>query len=154
MAVTFNTQGGVGPLRLLESFTITNNQIATLAIAKAVTVPPWATYATWYLNIAAMTGTSPLVDFKLEAVDPIGLTAVAPLGSWDGITQKTTNTTVCMTTVDVGPGLTVDDSGSATASDNYKVDAPLPGIILYTITLDGTTGDEDYTITLAAAFKK
>jgi len=150
MAVTFATPiGGGGRVQHLENAVITNQQGA-LANAKAIGAPAWARFATFYLNVSAMAGTTPLLDFKLEAVDPMDLTSVAPLGSWDGITQKTG--TAALITVDVGPGLTIDDTGSATAACNYKVDAPLPPIILYTVTTDGTTGDEDYSFTLSVAW--
>lgn len=134
----------------LETQVITNQTANTATIVKGLGTPDWAKYATFYLQITSMGGTSPLLDFKLEALDPTNpdSAAAAPLGSWDGITQKTA-ATASLTTIDVGPGLTIDDTGSATASDNYKVDAPLPTMLMYTITTDGTTDDEDYTFNLS-----
>ena len=139
----------------LETQVITNQTANTATIVKGLHPPEWAAYATFYLHITSMGGTSPLLDFKLEALDPTNpqTAAAAPLGSWDGITQKTAGTD-SLTTIDVGPALTVDDTGSATASDNYKVDAPLPSQIQYTITTDGTTDDEDYTFNLSVEWHR
>lgn len=148
MAVTFATPyGGTKALQWLENQTITNQSETSKVHARAVTPPSWAHSATFFLNVTAMGGTSPLLDFKLETVDPIDLTSVAPLGDWDGITQKTG--TAALITVEIGPRITADDTGSATAACRYGVNATLPPVILYTITTDGTTDDEDYTFTLA-----
>lgn len=153
MAVTFATPyGGTAATQWLEAQTITNQSEDTRVWARAVTVPGWAHSGTFFLNVTAMAGDTPLLDFKLETVDPINLTSVAPLGDWDGITQKTGS--AALITVEIGPRITADDTGSATASCRYGVNATLPPVILYTITTDGTTNTEDYTFTLAVHWSK
>lgn len=139
---------------LLETLAIVNQTANSASVVGAINPPRWARHAIFYLNITSMGGTSPLLDFKLEAVDPsdFDTSAVAPLGSWDGITQKTAATN-SLDIIEVGPDLVADDTGSATASGHYAVRAVLPTWIMYTITTDGTTDDEDYSATLSAEFR-
>ena len=158
--VEFNHANKGQAVRRLESVTITNQTATTSAIAKAVQTPEWASYATFILNLPAssMAGTTPLLDFKLEGVDPYDYDAASiyPIGGWDGITQLTAATARSLHVVEIGPGVTGiadDDTGSATATDRYAINAPLPFVILYTITTDGTTDDEDYIFTLSVQFR-
>jgi len=105
-----------------------------------------------------MGGSSPLFDFTVQAVD-VTLNAMPDsddlilLGGWDGITQKTaaagTNTTI-----DIGPTIALDDTGSATASDRYGVVAVLPPWLAYTYTTDGTSDDEDYAATISVYWRR
>lgn len=151
---TLNAQG-VGAYTLLENQAITNQTANTATIVKAISPPRWAQWGIFYLNITSMGGTSPLLDFKLEVVDPgdFDTTAVSPLGDWDGITQVTAATNTLIV-VEVGPDVTTDDTGSATASCRYGVRAVLPTWLMYTITTDGTTDDEDYVFTLGCEWRK
>lgn len=158
--VAFNDADANRPFRRLENVAITNATAATVVIAKAIKVPTWAKYATFILNADAgsIAGTTPTLDFKLEGIDPYGLdsTYVYPIGGWDGVTQITAATARSLHVVDVGPGVTGiadDDTGSATATDRYAVNAPLPFVILYTITVNGADDDEDYAFTLSVQFR-
>jgi hypothetical protein len=134
------------------------NHGATSSVSKALKVPLWANYATIVIDHLTMGGTSPLFDFTVRTVN---ITANATpddgdlilLGGWDGITQKT-SASATNTTIDIGPLITVDDTGSASASDRYGVQAVLPHWLVYTYTLDGTTQDEDYAFTISAYFRK
>lgn len=158
-AITVINMSGKKRAALLETIAVTN-AAATATVRKAVPVPPWARYARFVIGNLTLAGTSPLFDFALEGVDNIGEGAsgapdsddVYALGGWDGITQKTAAAGTT-TTIDVGPDLTNDDTGSATASDHYAVQAALPDIIVYKYTYDGTTMDEDYSGTIAVYFR-
>ncbi len=105
-----------------------------------------------------MTGTTPLFDFIVRghmggvALDDTAGNLFQLGAGWDGITQKT-GATASTTTINIGPGLTSDDSGSATASDAYTVESPLPPVLVYTYTTDGTTDDEDYAGTISIHFR-
>ena len=151
---TLNSQGAAA-YTLLENQAITNQTANSATIVKAFSPPRWAQSMIMYLNITSMGGTSPLLDFKLEAVDPgdFDTSAVSPLGDWDGITQKTAATN-SLEVIEVGPEVVTDDTGSATASGRYGVRAILPTWVMYTITTDGTTDDEDYTFTLGVEFQR
>ena len=142
----------------LETIAITNQTDNTATVNKAVAVPGWARYATFVIDNLTLAGTSPLFDFTIQTVN----TTASPtpdtdnlilLGGWDGITQKTA-ATASNTTIDIGPDVTVDDSGSATASDRYGVQAVLPGWLVYTYTTDGTTDDEDYSGTISVYWSR
>lgn len=131
------------------------NQSGQLVISKAISPPAGATTAVFHLCINSMGGTTPLIDFGLKSVDvPNFATPVTfNLGDWDGITQITSAASPVLVVVDVGPNIAADDTGSATASSRYGVMAVLPEYILYTITCDGTTGDEDYNFTLTVTWR-
>ena len=159
--VAFNNADAGQPVRRLENVDITDATAATVVIAKAVNVPEWAKYATWILNAdaGAIGGTTPTLDFKLEGVDPWDLdeASIYPIGGWDGVTQITAATARSLHVIDIGPGVTGiadDDTGSATATDRYTINAPLPFVILYTITVNGADDDEDYAFTLSVQFRR
>jgi hypothetical protein len=142
--------------QLLESISITNQTANSTAVSKAVAVPQWARYATFIVDLTAVGGTTPLFDFTVQGVN-ITSTAVPDsdnlfvLGAgWDGITQKTA---ASCTTIHIGPDITTDDTGSATADDASGVGAVLPPWLVYTYTTDGTTDDEDYTATISVYFR-
>jgi hypothetical protein len=142
----------------LETIAITNQTANSTAVTKAIKVPLWARYATFVIDNLTLGGTTPLFDFTVNAVN---ITAngtpdsddLVLLGGWDGITQKTA-ATASNTTVVIGPDVTVDDTGSATASDHYAVQAPLPEWLAYTYTTDGTTDDEDYSGTISVYWRR
>jgi hypothetical protein len=160
-ALTENTNDARKAIRHLEDVTITNGSGAG-AKTRFIRVPEWANRVTFYLFNDVMTGTTPLLDFVVGVPDFGGATKFAAptddtdalLGdqSWNGITQVTA-AGPSLITVNIGPDLTADDTGSATASCNYDVRATLPPVLYYTITTDATTGDEDYAHRLVAHFK-
>lgn len=147
-------------LQFLENVTITNQVANSTAVTKGVSVPPWATKVLFYIFFDSAGGTTPLFDFVLGVPDfgtegaVTDATDVASLGNaaWNGITQVT-GTGPYQIVVEVGPDVTDDDTGSATASCWYGVKAELPPFITYTYTTDGTTDDEDYGFRLVAQWK-
>jgi len=147
-----------GSAELVETIDITNQATNTVAVTKAIRVPLWANYVTFVINDLTMDGTSPLFDFIVQGVDVTlhgtpDSDDLVLLGGWDGITQKTA-AAATNTTIDIGPLVTFDDTGSATASDRYGVQAVLPPWIAYTYTTDGTTDDEDYAATISVYWHK
>lgn len=140
---------------LVETIAITNQTANSATVKKAVAVPSWANFATVVIGALTMGGTTPLFDFKLYGtfsnVPDDG--SLYELGGWDGITQKTAAAGT-VTTVDVGPTVVADDTGSATASDRYGVSSVLPNVLVYEYTTDGTTDDEDYAGTISVFFRK
>jgi hypothetical protein len=152
-AVTTVTPGVGG---LVETIAIENQTANSTVVSKAVMVPGWAKYATVVVGALTMAGTSPLFDFNVRghsggvAVDDGQLFLLG--AGWDGITQKTA-ATASYTTIHIGPDITTDDSGSATASDAYGVGAILPPVLVYTYTTDGTTDDEDYAASIRVHFR-
>lgn len=138
--------------RLLETVAFTNLVPGTaLAISKAVPVPDWAVTVNFALTITTLTGTTPLLDFTLSGSYDLDTTHSWLLGDWDGITQLT-GTGPYVVSIDVGPAITADDTGSATASSRYGVQASLPPWIVYKYTLDATTNDEDYAFDIRCKF--
>jgi hypothetical protein len=148
-------------LQFLESISVTNGAgMGGDTLQKAVAVPVWATKVVFYIFYDAAAGTSPLFDFVLGLPD-FGTsgavtdgTDVGTLGNaaWNGITQVT-GAGPYVIAVEVGPDVTDDDTGSATASCYYGVKAELPPFITYLITIDTTTNDEDYAFRLVAHWK-
>jgi hypothetical protein len=158
-----NTAPLTGPganLQFLESVTITNQTANSTAVTKGVAVPAWAVKGIFTIFMDAVGGTSPLFDFVLGVPDwgtqgtITDGTDVASVGNaaWNGITQVTA-AGPSQIVVEVGPDVTDDDTGSATASCWYGVKAELPPVITYTYTTDGTTDDEDYTFRIAVHWK-
>lgn len=135
-----------GNYQLLETIALTNT--STQTVSKGVYTPSWARNAIFVLDVT-ITGTTPLMDFIVKGVD-VAQDAVPNtddaflLGGWDGITQLTTDGSSPVVTVTIGPGITADDTGSATVDSGYGVSTPLPPVMMYSYTVDGTTGDEDY----------
>jgi len=134
------------------------NQTAdSTAVLKAVAKPPWARSATFVVDATVIAGTLPTLAFALFGVDTSGTNPpddgkTWPLGSWDGTTAKTAAST---TAIDVGPEVTVDDTGSATADDHYGVNCVLPPWIVYRYTTTGgVADDEDFTFTIAVYWSK
>jgi hypothetical protein len=166
-AITMSTAAiqNVPPYRgvqFLENVTVTNGSGLTGGdtATTGVWVPEWATKVVFYIFYDSAAGTSPLFDFVLGVPD-FGTagsvtdgTDVATLGNaaWNGITQVT-GTGAYLIVVEVGPDVTDDDTGSATASCYYGVKAELPPVITYKITIDTTTNDEDYAFRILAHWK-
>ncbi len=174
-AITMNTAEIRNGVQFLESYAIVNGGAATGATfvaagfstsgvkTRGLHVPPWATKVVFTLFHDSSAGTTPTVDFVLGVPDwgtrslllnPTDATDVATLGNaaWNGITTIT-GTGPYQIVVEVGPDVTDDDTGSATASCWYGVKCELPPVITYKISLDGTTTDEDYTQRLAAMWR-
>lgn len=156
-AITTITTGNQN-YKLLETIAITNQTAASTTVRKAVAVPPWARYATFVIDNLTLGGTSPTFDFILKGVN-ITANAVPDdgdlitFGGWDGITQKTA-ASATNTVIDVGPTITVDDSGSATASDRYGVQAFLLPWIVYEYTTTDSADDADYSGTISVYWGK
>lgn len=151
-----------GGIQFLESVAIVD-QTPTASTTKAVSVPDWAVKVLFTIFYDAAAGTSPLFDFVLGVPDwgsdallgaPTDATDTTTLGNaaWDGITQVT-GAGPYQIMVEVGPDVTDDDTGSATANCWYGVKCELPPIITYKYTVDGTSGNEDYTFRLVAQWK-
>jgi hypothetical protein len=170
-AITMNTAAiGVTPpyrgVQFLEDVTVTNGVGmggTGDVMTKGLYVPDWATKVIFYIFHDSQAGTSPLMDFGLGVPDfgdatalgaPTDATDVATLGNaaWNGITQLT-GTGAYQVVIEVGPDVTDDDTGSASASCYYGVKCELPPVITYTITLDSTTNDEDYRFRILAHWK-
>ncbi len=160
-AITMNS-ADLNPwnIQYLENIVITNQTANSTAVTKAVWVLNWATRAVFTIFYDSSGGTSPLFDFVLGVPDwgtegaITDATDVATLGNaaWNGITQLT-GAGPYQIVVEVGPDVTDDDTGSATASCYYGVKCELPPVITYTYTTDGTTDDEDYAFRIAVAWK-
>lgn len=161
-AITLNMADHSKAIRFLESVVITNQVPNSTAVTKAVRVPQWAKYASFYIYYDSATGNTPLFDFTLGVPDfgsAANLAAptddnVGALGNaeWNGITQLTGGGPYLIA-VHVGPDYTDDDTGSATADSTYVVKATLPPVLTYTYTTDGTSDDEDYAFRIVAHFK-
>jgi hypothetical protein len=162
-AITMNDTEIRNGVQFLESVVITNQTANSTAVVRGVHVPAWATKLVLYIFIDSTGGTSPLFDFTLGIPDfgsatllaaPTDATDKATIGNaaWDGITQFTGSGPVQIV-IEVGPDVTDDDTGSATAACTYGVKAELPPVITYTYTTDGTTDDEDYTFRIVAHWK-
>ena len=157
-AITTISLGGQS-YKLCETIAITNQVANSTAVTKAIAVPPWAKDCTLVIGNLTMTGTTPLFDFALYGAD-VAVAAGQPpddgyiylLAGWAGITQKTA-ATATTTTIDVGPTIALDTTGSATASDRYGIQSLLPPWLVYKYTTDGTTDDEDYAATITVYFK-
>jgi len=162
-AITMNTAEIRNGTQFLDSVTITNQTANSTAVVQGVSVPPWATKAIFTIFYDSSGGSSPLFDFTLGVPDwgsrvlqlaPTDATDVASVGNaaWNGITQVT-GAGPYQIVVEVGPDVTDDDTGSATASCWYGVKAELPPVLTYTYTTDGTTDDEDYAFRIACQWK-
>jgi len=143
---------------LVETIAVTNAAGIT-TVNRALAVPAWARAVTFLLDIT-ITGTTPLFDLSIfggsvaagrygAALD--STTDKFPLGGPGvTITQLTTDGSTPTVAIEIGPGLTLDTTGSATANCAYAFPAYLPPWLIYTYTYDGTTTDEDYNGTLSA----
>ena len=151
-------------IQFLEDITITNQTANSTAVKKGVSVPAWATKLTLTIFLDSTGGTSPLFDFVLGVPDWGSTTLIAAPtdatdqaatlgnGAWNGITQVT-GAGPYQIVVEVGPDVTDDDTGSASATCYYGVKCELPPVITYTYTTDGTTDDEDYTFRIVATWR-
>lgn len=165
-AVTSNiTPASRNRFELLESIAVTN-AAATTTVSRALAVPPWA-YAVTFLIDLTITGTTPTFDFSVYMANtstrtgalidstldivPFATTAAAPATA--AITQMTTDMSTPHVALSIGPGLTLDVTGSATANAHYSFPGYLTPWLVYVYVYDGTTMDEDYTGTISAAWE-
>src|SRR3990172_77895 len=146
--------------QLLETIAIVDQAAAgPTSVTKGIYVPPWARHATFVINDLTMAGTSPDFDFKIEGVDvaigqPPDSDDLFMFGGWDGITTKPAAAGT-VTVIDIGPTYTADDTGSATASDRYAVQAALVPWLAYTYTTTGGGAAlEDYDATISVYWGK
>ena len=143
---------------LCETIAIVNQTAASTTVRKAVPVPGWAKYATFVIGDLTLAGTTPTFDFVVERYDSAANSYATPddgfrvpLGGWNGITQKTA-ATATDTVIDIGPTVVADDTGSATASDQYGVTAVLPAWLIYSYTTTDAADDADYSATITCYF--
>lgn len=157
------TRGTRRRVELLETIAITN-AAATASVYRALATPSWAVAVTFMLDVT-ITGTTPLLDFGVYMAQsatgrygalldsttdivPFATTGAAPLTA--AITQMTTDTSTPVVSLSIGPGLTLDTTGSATANAGYSFPGYLTPWLIYFYTYDGTTTDEDYNGTISA----
>lgn len=146
---------------LLETLAVTN-LTPTTTRTRALGVPAWAFACTFIIDVT-ITGTTPLFDFKVEgAITTVrhgaqldSTTDVFQFPTNASITQLTTDTSTPTISVEIGPGVPVDTTGSATANSAYAFPTVgLPDYLVYTYTMDGTTGDEDYNGTISVLWHR
>lgn len=147
-AITFTDPG---PYKVLRNATAQANTGQT----DWITVPPWASYMYVYLNVTAVTGTTPLVtELNFLVPDPVLLndSTVLLLKEHASITDISG---VAQVVVAVGPGVTLADdyTNGATGDSFMSLNAALPSHLGIQLAFDRTTGDETYTYTLAVNFK-
>lgn len=161
--ITRNETDGRKAVRFLESRTITNLTPSENNRRRAVKVPEFAKYASFYLFITSQGGTSPTLDMGIEVPDFSTAEKLhaptddnlANLADFAGITQVT-GAGPYLQTIDIGPGVTgiADDATGAAAADaRMAINTVLPPWLVYRTSLDGTTGDEDYTFQLVLQFR-
>jgi hypothetical protein len=147
-------------IQRLEAVTIANQTAASTTVTKGVGVPAWATKVVFYIFFDSSGGTTPKFDFTLgmpdwgtagAVTDATDLSAIGN-AAWNGITQVTGNGPYVIV-VEVGPDVTDDDTGSATASCYYGVKCELPPILTYSYTTQDAADDADYTFRIAAHWK-
>ena len=171
-AVTSNITPNAGaagsrrPSELIETIAVTNAS-ATTTVSRALQVPAFAGAATFVLDIT-IAGTTPLFDLAFYGVVPAVVVGGTRYGAtFDSttdifqfptnaaITQLTTDGSTPTVTIDIGPNVPVDSSGSATANSGYSFPCVhLPQWLIYIYTYDGTTTDEDYNGTLSVNWYK
>src|SRR3954466_4953470 len=126
---------------VLETLAVTD-AAATTTKNRALGVPAWANGVIFLLDLT-ITGTTPLFDFTISGgqtatrhgaaldstTDKFEFTAGGPAT----ITQLTTDTSTPITTVSIGPGVTTDTTGSATANSAFAFSSVgLPPYLIYT----------------------
>ena len=144
---------------LCETIAIVNQLAASTTVRKAIAVPPWAKFATIVVGSLTLGGTTPTFDFVVRRYDSAANAYgqpddgfLVPLGGWDGITQKSAAADTD-TVIDIGPTVPTDDTGSATASDQYGVTAVLPPWLVYQYTTTDSLDDADYSATISCYFR-
>ena len=158
-ALTENTAGYPENFRQLASVAIVDQTAASTAVTRFIRCPPGARYCTWFLYVDVVDGTTPKLDFVVRTPDAYGFPdggTLFGIGEWDGITQITSAASPFLVTIDIGPGVTGianDDTGSASASCHYSINAELPPVLAYTYTTQDAADDADYSFRLAVNFR-
>lgn len=148
-------QGGVQASQLLETVAILNQTAASTAVSRYFTVPSWAKYMTFQVDITTIGGTTPTLDILLQGVNPwtLDTTHVDTLFTF---TQVTAVTTYSALRVFVGPGVTgiADDTTlSGTASAVGTLNQLLLPKYVYKYTTTDSADDADYNFTVSAHFR-
>lgn len=150
------TGGHLQSSQLLETVAILNQTAASTAVSKYFTVPPWARYMIFQVDITTIGGTTPTLDILLQGVNPwtLDTTHVDTLFT---MTQVTAVSTYSALRVFVGPGVTgiADDTTlSGTASAVATLNQPLLPTYVYKYTTTDAGDDADYNFTVSAHFKR
>lgn len=103
-------------------------------------VPSWAVGAVFFINVSASGGTTPLTDFKLQYEDP------QSSGTFEDVAGASI-TQISGTDIAV---LTIDPR--ITAAANVAIAKALMSNMRGLVTIDHTTGNETYTISVTAEF--
>lgn len=142
----------ITPVAFDGSYKVLRNAAAQATTGQTdwINVPPWAKYAAIYLNLTAVAGTTPLLDFNILEADPTVRDdgTVLNWNDWDGITQLTAAAQVV---IHAGPGITGiadDDIGSGSADSVYKLNGVLPALMGLKCLMDRTGKAEIQVITL------
>ena len=141
----------------LETVAILDQTDASTTVSKCFAVPAWATWATFTLDITTLGGTTPSFDFDLQWLNiadtfPPDSADTSPLRDGFNYTAKT-GTAPLTSTIHVGPYLTEELTGSATADDTYALAVPLPPWIGYSYTTTDSADDADYDATISVYFR-
>lgn len=149
------TGGQLKASQLLEEVAILNQTAASTAVSKYFTVPSWARYMVFQVDITVIGGTTPTLDILLQGVNPwtLDTTHVDTLFT---MTQVTAVTTYSALRVFVGPGTTgiADDvTLSGTASAVATLNQILLPVYVYKYTTTDAADDADYTFSLSAHFR-
>jgi len=147
---------------VVETLAIT--AAATTTVNRALGVPSWAKSCTILLDIT-MGSTTPVFDFTVSGGTTAGGRYGADLDSTTdkfiftgvaaAITQLTTDGSTPIVTLDIGPGIPLDTTGSATANSCYSFPCTgLPKWLIYTYIYDGTSTTETYAGTISVIWHK
>jgi hypothetical protein len=141
--------------QILEEVAITDQTAASTAVSKYFTVPGWAKYMVFQVDITVIGGTSPTLDILLKGVNPWTLTTTH-VDTLFTCTQVTAVTTYSALRVFVGPGVTgiADDTTlSGTASAVGTLNQILLPAYVFTYTTVDSADDADYTFSISAHFR-
>ena len=151
---------------LIETIARTNIT-DTVTVNRALAVPSWALAVTFLLDVT-VTGTTPTMTFEIFGAQsttgrygalldsttdkwPFASTGAAPLSA--AITTITTGNSTPIAAVSIGPGLTLDVTGSATANAHYSFPGYLPTWLIYTYVLTEADTTEDFNGTISAIWE-
>jgi hypothetical protein len=146
-AITKFDTKGMGSLYILRNVTAQSGAGQT----DWVSPPEWATNAIVHLSLTAVAGTTPEFDLVILDANPVLKDdgSVENFAGWDGITQLTDADEII---IYIGPGITgiADDDTAAV----YKINSPLSPLMGFKVTLDDTTGDEEYDYSLSISWRR
>jgi hypothetical protein len=147
--------GGQKASQLLESVAISNQTAASTSVSKYFTVPSWARFMTFQVDITVIGGTTPTLDIVLQGVNPwtLDTTHVDTIHTF---TQVTAVTTYSALRAYIGPGVSGianDTTYSGTASAEGTYNTILLPVYAYKYTTTDAADDADYTFTISAHFR-